>query len=130
MAYVLSRTQSCARRAHGAREAGYFFMDQFRLTRRFQRGIARPWAGSGSLFGSAGRDPGTDPDRENGHYENIYIDNIVHVDNMQNKKFATGRIFIIPGLPWPVYVVQRNLPRWSLAIAAAAFFLQKNKYIY
>ena len=53
-------------------------MDRFLMPRRFQRGITRPWAGSASVFGSAGRqgrtDGRTDPDRENGHYENIYID--------------------------------------------------------
>ena len=54
-----------------AREAGFFFMDQIFLPRRFQRGIARPWGGSRSVFYSAGI---RDPDRENGHYENIYID--------------------------------------------------------
>ena len=63
-----------ARRACRAREAGFFSMDQFLMPRRFQRGITRPWAGSASAFGSAGTDGRTDPDRENGHYENIYID--------------------------------------------------------
>ena len=61
-------------RARGAREAGFFFTDQFILPRRFQRGIARPWAGSGSWFGSGGRQAGRDPDREDGHYADIYID--------------------------------------------------------
>ena len=54
MAYVVSGTRFRALRARGAREAGFFFTDQFFLPRRFQRGIARPWAGSGSSFGSAG----------------------------------------------------------------------------
>ena len=70
----MSGTRFCAQRAHGAREAGYFFMDQFVLPRRFQRGIARPWSGSGSSFGSAGTQGRRDPDRKDGHYENIYID--------------------------------------------------------
>ena len=59
-----------APRARGTREAGFFFMDQFFLPRRFQRGIARPRVGSRSVFYSAG----TDPDRDDRHYENIYID--------------------------------------------------------
>ena len=53
MAYVVSGTRFRALRARGAREAGFFFTDQFFLPRRFQRGIARPWGGSGSVFYSA-----------------------------------------------------------------------------
>ena len=49
----------------------------------FQRGTAHPWAGSGSLFGSAGREAGRDPDREDGHYADIYI------DDMRTKKCLT-----------------------------------------
>ena len=41
-AYVVSITRFCALRAPGAREAGFFFMDQFFLPRQFQQGIARP----------------------------------------------------------------------------------------
>ena len=63
-------TRFRAPRARGAREAGFFFMDQFLLSRRFQRGIKRPWEGSGSVFYSGDRQT----DRENRHYENIYID--------------------------------------------------------
>ena len=64
VAYVVSVTRFRALRAPGAREAGYFFMDQFLLPRRFQRGIARPWAGSGSSFGSAGRQAGRQGGRQ------------------------------------------------------------------
>ena len=53
MAYVVSGTRFRALRARGAREAGFFFTDQFLLMRRFQRGITRPWEGSGSVFYSA-----------------------------------------------------------------------------
>ena len=49
-------------------------MDRFLLARRFQRGIARPWAGSRSGFRSRRTQAGTDPDRLNRHYEKIYID--------------------------------------------------------
>ena len=69
MAYVVSGTRFRALRARGAREAGFFFTDRFLLPRRFQRGIARPWGGSRSVFSTADRDP--DPER---HYQNIYID--------------------------------------------------------
>ena len=57
MAYVVSGTRFRALRARGAREAGFFFTDQFLLMRRFQRGITRPWEGSGSVFYSADRHP-------------------------------------------------------------------------
>ena len=36
--------------ARGAREAGFFFMDQFLLPRRFQWGITRPHAGTPSVL--------------------------------------------------------------------------------
>ena len=76
--YVVKRARFRALRAPRAREAGFFFMDQFLLPRRFQRGIACPWESSGSVFYSAGRqgDRQTDrqTDRENRHYKNIYID--------------------------------------------------------
>ena len=42
VAYVVSVTCFRALRARGAREAGFYFMVQFLLSRRFQRGIARP----------------------------------------------------------------------------------------
>ena len=61
-------TRFCTLRARAKRD--FFFMDRFLLPRRFQRGIARPWAGSRSGFRSGPRDP----DRLNTHYENIYID--------------------------------------------------------
>ena len=41
-AHVVSTTHFRTLRARGACEAGFLFMDQFRLSRRFQRGIARP----------------------------------------------------------------------------------------
>ena len=71
----MSGTRFRAPRARGAREAGFFFMDRFLLSRRFQRGITRPWEGSGSVFCSPGREAGKQTDRENRHYQNIYIDN-------------------------------------------------------
>ena len=55
MAYVVSITRFRALRARGAREAGFFFTDQILLPRRFQRGIARPWEGSRSVFCSGHR---------------------------------------------------------------------------
>ena len=70
----MSGTHFRTLRARRACEAGFFFMDQFLLPRRFQRGIACPWAGSRSVFCSGRIQAGRDPDRENGHYENIYID--------------------------------------------------------
>ena len=63
MAYVVSGTRFRALRARGAREAGFFFTDQFLLMRRFQRGITRPWEGSGSVFYSADRHPDRQTDR-------------------------------------------------------------------
>ena len=77
MAYVVSGTRFRALRARGAREAGFFFTDQFLLMRRFQRGITRPWEGSGSVFYSADRHPDTQTGTEKRHYENIYID-VIH----------------------------------------------------
>ena len=76
VAYVVQKTHLGALRAHGAREAGFFFMDQFILSRRFQRGIACPWAGSGSLFGSAGREAGREAGIQTGRTDitRIYID--------------------------------------------------------
>ena len=78
MAYVVSGTRFRALRARGAREAGFFFTDQFLLMRRFQRGITRPWEGSGSVFYSADTQTDRQTDRQTGtekrHYENIYID--------------------------------------------------------
>ena len=64
-------TRFGALRAYGACEAGFFFSDQFILPRRFQRDIARPWGVREADFVPDGS---RDPDRENGHYENIYID--------------------------------------------------------
>ena len=55
VAYVVSETRFCMLRARGAREAEFFFVDQFILPRRFQRGIARLWESSRSVFYSAGR---------------------------------------------------------------------------
>ena len=46
----MSGTHFRALRARGAREAGFFFMDQFLLPRRFQQGITHPWESSGSMF--------------------------------------------------------------------------------
>ena len=54
-------------------------MDQFFLPRQFQRGIARSWKGPLSGFYSADRETGRQTDRENRHYENIYIDVIYSV---------------------------------------------------
>ena len=45
-------------------------MDQFLLLRRFQRGIACPWEGSGSGFSSGSRQT----DREMPDYDIRYID--------------------------------------------------------
>ena len=73
VAYVVNKTRLSALRARGVREAGFFFMDRFLLSRRFQRGITRPWEGLGSVFSSTG----TDPEREKRHYQNIYIDAMV-----------------------------------------------------
>ena len=70
----MSETRFRALRAYGAREAGFFFMDQFLLPRRFQRGIACPWARSASAFRSGRTDGRTDPDGMNGHYAVRYID--------------------------------------------------------
>ena len=53
--YVVSGTHFRALRARGAREAGFFFTDQFLLMRRFQRGIIRPWESPGSVFYSEPR---------------------------------------------------------------------------
>ena len=50
VAYVVDGTRFRTLRARGAREAGFFSTDRFLLPRRFQRGIARPWGGSGSVF--------------------------------------------------------------------------------
>ena len=51
----MSITRFCALRAPGASEAGFFFMDQFFLPRRFKRGIACLWEGSRSEFYSGRR---------------------------------------------------------------------------
>ena len=45
-----NRKRFRALRASGAREAGFFFMDQNHLPRRFQRAIARPQAKTRSAF--------------------------------------------------------------------------------
>ena len=71
------KTHFCALRAGGAREAGFFFMDRFLLSRRFQRGITRPWEGLGSVFSSPGTQGHRDPEREKRHYQNIYIDELL-----------------------------------------------------
>ena len=70
----MSGTRFRALRARGAREAGFFFTDQFLLMRRFQRGITRPWEGSGSVFYSADTQTDRQTGTEKRHYENIYID--------------------------------------------------------
>ena len=65
-AYVVILSLFCALRARGACEAGFFFMDQFLLPRWFQRG----WVPEVCFIPQGGRQT----DRENRHYENIYID--------------------------------------------------------
>ena len=70
----------CGRAARAKRD--FFFMDQFLLPRRFQRGITRPWEVLASAFCSGPRQAGTDPDRENGHYENIYIDVVAEFEGI------------------------------------------------
>ena len=66
----MSGTRFHVPRARGARKAGFFFMDQFLLPRRFQRGIACPLKGSGSGFSSGSRET----DREMPDYDIRYID--------------------------------------------------------
>ena len=50
VAYVVSGTRFRAPRARSVRKVEFFFMDQFLLLRRFQRGITHPWERSGSMF--------------------------------------------------------------------------------
>ena len=73
----MSVTHFRARWAKRAREAGFFFTNQFLLPRRFQRGIARPWEGSRSVFYSA--DTQTDRHGEETLRKYIYIDNVQFV---------------------------------------------------
>ena len=70
MTYVVSGTRFRAPRAHGACEAGFFsWLDIFFGDGSNEVSHAH---GQGREVRFA-EDPVRDPDRENGHYENIYI---------------------------------------------------------
>ena len=64
MTYIVRKRifARCGRAARAKRDS--FFMDRFLLSRRFQRGITRPWEGSGSVFSSGRTDGRTQGSRE------------------------------------------------------------------
>ena len=82
----MSRTRFCALRARGARKTGFFFMDQFLLPRRFQRGIARPWEVLASAFCS-GR---TDGSRHGERTLRIYLYRYGHGLRQAERTFVPG----------------------------------------